>query len=392
MDGSIRRPTDGPPPVWRLVIRAVRLFLQGMMGWRVQARPPEVIPPPDKPLLVVFNHTSNIDAFLVAATVWKRLKRWVQPLVKDELFTTPGLGILVRNSGAIAVVRGEGKGREAAYDNAVARLRAGGTVLLAPEGTVTHDGSLLPLRHGAARLALDAGVDVLVVTHFGAQRGFSPVVRFAERGVVVTMAMDLLQPWPDEDAASLTGRIAATMLDRSEELRASYPQADPEAPWWPPYSAPATPSATARENLERYQAGMTETIAQARERMARFAEEHDVEERLTQARERIAQFAEEHDVEERVAQARERAIVAAEDLAALSKATAEDFAEQSRIRLEDLTDQGRQRLEELTEQGRQLADELAAVARERSTFLAEHLPPVDEGTADETPPVDPDAT
>lgn len=392
VDGTIRRPGDGPPGVWRLVVRVVRFFLQGIMGWRVRARPPEVIPPPDEPLLVVFNHTSNVDAFLVAATVWKRLKHWVQPLVKVELFTTPGLGILVRNAGAIAVVRGEGKGREAAYDNAVARLRAGGTVLLAPEGTVTHDGSLLPLRHGAARLALDAGVDVLVVTHFGAQRGFSPVVRFAERGVVVTMAMDVLQPWPDEDAASLTGRIAATMLDRSEQLRATYPQADPEAPWWPPYSAPATPSATARENLERYQASMAETIAQARERMARFAEEHEVDQRLAQARERVAQFAEEYAVEERVSQARERAIVAAEDLAARSRATAEEFAEQSRIRFEDLTDQGRLRVEELTEQGRQLADELAAVARERSTFLAEHLPPAGPSTDDGPPPLDPDAT
>jgi len=384
--------------VWRLVVRVVRLFLQGIMGWRVRARPPAVIPPPDKPLLVVFNHTSNVDAFLVAATVWKRLKHWVQPLVKDELFTTPGLGMLVRNAGAIAVVRGEGRGREAAYDNAVARLRAGGTVLLAPEGTVTHDGSLLPLRHGAARLALDAGVDVLVVTHFGAQRGFSPVVRFAERGVVVTMAMDVLQPWPDEDASSLTGRIAATMLDRSEQLRAAYPQADPQAPWWPPYSAPASPSDTARENLERYQTSMAEAVAQARERMSRFAETHDVEERIAQARERVTRFAEDYDVEERVAHARERAIVAAEDLATRSRATAEDFAEQGRIRFEDLTDQGRQRLEELTEQGRQLAEELATVARERSAFLAEHLPPAEHGDehhdeqGDESPPIDPHAT
>jgi 1-acyl-sn-glycerol-3-phosphate acyltransferase len=388
---TIRRPVDGPPGVWRLVIRVVRLFLQGVMGWRVRARPPDVVPPPGEPLLVVFNHTSNIDAFLVAATVWKRLQHWVQPLVKDELFTTPGLGILVRNAGAIAVVRGEGKGREAAYDNAVARLRAGGTVLLAPEGTVTHDGSLLPLRHGAARLALDAGVDVLVVTHFGAQRGFSPVVRFAERGVVVTMAMDVLQPWPDEDAGSLTGRIAATMLDRSEQLQATYPQADPDAPWWPPYSAPASPSATARENLERYQVSMAEAVAQARERMARFADDHDVEERLTQARERVAQFADDYDVEERVAQARERALSAAEDLAARSKTMADAFTEQSRLRVDELTDQGRQRLEELTEQGRQLAEELASLARERSVFMAEHLPPV-SGKEQDIPPVDPDAT
>ncbi len=386
MAGNTRRPTDGPPGMWRAVVFAVRLFLQGLLGWRVQARRPDVVPPPGQPLLVVFNHTSNVDAFLVAATLWRHMRHWVQPLVKIELFEAPGLGIVVRGAGAIPVVRGEGAGREAAYDAAVERLRDGGTVLLAPEATITHNGTLLPLRHGAARLALEAGVDVLVATHFGAQRGFSPVVRFAERGVVVTMAIDVLHPLPDEDAAGLTGRIAATMLDRSEELRATYPQADPDAPWWPPYSTPASPSATARENLERYQASMTDAIDQARQRMARLAGDHDVEQRITHAR--------------------ERAVAAAEDLSARSRATAEAFAEQSRLRVDELTEQGRQRVEELTEQGRQLAEELANLARERSAFIAEHMSatdadgsgavratrPHDADDGGDAPPVDPDAT
>src|SRR5690606_22202418 len=123
-----------------------------------------------------YNHTSNVDPFLVAHLVWKGLRHWGQPLAKAELFDVPVLGPLARGAGAIPVHRGEDAGREAAYADAVVRLQEGGTILIAPEGTVTHDGALLPLRHGAARLALDAGVDVLVVTHFGAQRGFSPVV------------------------------------------------------------------------------------------------------------------------------------------------------------------------------------------------------------------------
>jgi 1-acyl-sn-glycerol-3-phosphate acyltransferase len=222
---SARRPEDGPPWAWRLVLGAVLWLLRRVYGWRVRARRPEVVPPPDQPLVVVFNHTSAIDAFLVADTVWRGLGHWVQPLIKAELFDVIGLGFLARRTGAIPVTRAEVTGREAAYGAAVQRLRAGGTLLLAPEGTVTHDGSLLPFRIGAARLALDAGVAVLVVTHFGAQRGFSPVARRPERDVVVTMTFDLLSPSPDEDATSLTGRMAATMLDRSAELQAAYPQA-----------------------------------------------------------------------------------------------------------------------------------------------------------------------
>lgn len=353
-----RRPAEGPPWAWRLAVAAVRWFLLRLLGWRVLAHRPTAIPAPDHPLVVVFNHTSNVDAFLVADTVWRRLRHWVQPLVKTELFDVPGLGFLVRRTGAIPVTRAEVTGREAAFGAAGDRLRAGGTLLLAPEGTITHDGSLLPLRHGAARLALDAGVDVLVVTHFGAQRGFSPVVRTAQRGVVVTMTFDLLSPWPDEDATDLTGRIAATMLDRSEQLRASYPQADPDAPWWPPYSTPASPTATARASLERYQDSMTEAIAAARERMARFAEDHEVPERVAHVREVALAKA-----EEVAARSREAAAEKAEELAARSRETAEHLAEQARHRVEELAHDAR----ELAADARQRASQLTHRTDDRST-------------------------
>lgn len=322
MANATRRPADGPPWAWRFALNLVVWFLRRVRGWRVQARRPDIIPPPDQPLVVVCNHTSNVDVFLVADTLWRRLRHWCQPLAKAELFDVPVLGTLARGAGAIPVGRGEDASREAAYADAVARLHQGGTVLVAPEGTITHDGSLLPLRHGAARLALDAGVAVLVVTHFGAQRGFSPVVRVPERDVLVTMSVDLVTPWPDEDAANLTGRIAALLLDRSEQLQASYPQADPDARWWPPYAVPASPTVTARENLERYRESMAEAVATARARMAHFAEERALEERLHQAR--------------------DRATAAAEDLATRSRERAEQLGERARHRLEDLGAQARE--------------------------------------------------
>lgn len=304
MNQAHRRVGSGPPWPWRFVLGLVITLMRYVFGWRVRARRPATPPPPERPLVVVYNHTSNVDPFLVAHLVWKGLGHWGQPLAKAELFDVPVLGSLARGAGAIPVHRGEDAGREAAYAAAVDRLHEGGTILIAPEGTVTHDGSLLPLRHGAARLAIDAGVDVLVVTHVGAQRAFSPVVRWPHRDVLVTMAVDVLSPWPDEDAAGLTGRIAATMLDRSEQLRAEHPQRDPDAPWWPPYSRPASPSDTARDNLERYRDSTADAVAHARERMTRFAKESEVEQRVAVAREQLAHAREQvihwlnpHDVE-----------------------------------------------------------------------------------------------
>jgi 1-acyl-sn-glycerol-3-phosphate acyltransferase len=347
-------------------------LLGHVRGWRVRARRPDVPLPPDQPLVAVFNHTSTIDGFLIAHTVWRGLGRWVQPLVKAELFEVPVLSTLARGAGATPVHRTEDAGRETAYADAVAVLLGGGTVLIAPEGTVTHDGSLLPLRHGAARLALEAGVDVLVITHFGAQRGFSPVVRFPERGAVVTMAMDVLTPYPDEDATSLTGRIAATMIDRSVQLRAAYPEQRPAARWWPPYAAPASPTGVARENLERYQESMSQAIAQARDRMARYALEHDLDQRLAEARERARVAGAE------LAEARERAQHAAAELAARSRERAELMTEHARERAGSLSEQARDRMDDLTDQARELTDQV----REGAADLKDRLPTRsdDEGT------------
>jgi 1-acyl-sn-glycerol-3-phosphate acyltransferase len=343
---TVPHPTERPPWAWRLAVRVVLTLLRGVMGWRVRARRPDPIPPSGKPLVVVFNHTSAIDAFLIADTLWRGLRHWVQPLVKAELFDVPVIGAIAHRAGAIPVLRTKGTGRDAAYDAAVARLQEGGTILIAPEGTTTHDGSLLPFRHGAARLALEAGVDVLAVTHLGAQRAFSPVVRFPERRVIVTMAMDVITPWPDDDASSLTARIAATMIDRSKELLSSYPQADPDARWWPPYARPASPTAVARENLERYRQSMAEAVEHARERMRQVAEEHAIEQRL--------------------AEARDRAVSAAEELAARSRARAGEVAEHTRERVEELAEQARERVEELAEHTRERVEELADQTRARA--------------------------
>ena len=370
MESTARRPTDRPPLAWRVVVGAVLVFLRRVFIWRVRIHRPKVLPRPGQPLIVVLNHTSAVDAFLVVDSLWRHLRRWCQPLVKAELFDVPVLGrLIVRPAGAVAVSRAEGAGREAAYGDAVARLREGRTILIAPEGTTTHDGSLLPLRHGAARLALEADVDVLVVTHFGAQRGFSPVVRMPERGVIVTMAMDLISPMQDEDPASLTGRIAATMMDRSEQLRASYPQPQPEARWWPPYSSPASPTTTARENLERYRQSMVDAVAHARERMAQVADEHELD--------------------QRVGQALDRTVAAAEDLAARSRERAGSLAEQTRDRVDELAEHTRDRVEELAEHTRDRVEELAERAREGAAGRSDQPSSDDEEASDPSEGRDP---
>lgn len=324
MTASSRPYEAGPPWAWRFVVGAVIRFLR-LFGWRFEATPPDVIPPLTRPLVVTSNHTSNIEPFIVADSVLRQTGHWVQPLAKAEVFEVPVVGWLGHKAGAVPVARTDGSSREQAYDAAKAKLAEGASVWLAAEGTTTHDGNLLPLRYGAARMALESGSQMLVVTHLGGQRAFSPLRRMPERGATVTLAMDVLTPWPGEDEEALTGRIAATMMDRLEELKASHPQRGTDAYWWPPYAAPAAPTRTARDNLDRYRASMAESVAAARERMATFAEEHHLDEKVTEARDRIRHFAEEHHLDERLHDATD---------------AARRRAEEARRKLDDLTDRG----------------------------------------------------
>lgn len=330
-DGRPRRARTRPPWAWRLVTGVVAGALRVLFGWRVRIVDTSHVPPPDRPLLLAFNHTSQVDAFVVARTIWTETGHWGQPLAKEELFRIPVVGWLGRLAGGVPVGRGSREERSRAYDAAIARLREGGCVMLAPEGTITHDGNLLPMRHGAARMALEAGCDVLVVTSFGAQRAFSPVARLPHRGAVVDLAVDVLVPRAEDDASSLTGRIAATMEDALASLAASHPVGGPDEPWWPPYAEPGTPTRIGRENLANYRASMAASVQQARERAEQLRT--DARERAQQAREQATHLAD--DARARVQHTREQATHLADE--------ARDRAQHVREQAEHLAAQVRDR-------------------------------------------------
>lgn len=126
--------------------------------------------PAGGPAIVVVNHVSYVDPFVIARFVWDcgRIPRF---LAKRSLFELPVLGRLINGAGQIPVSRGL---RDAAQslDAAVDALRRGEIVVIYPEGTVTRDEDFWPMagKTGAARLALLApDVPVIAVGQWGAQ-------------------------------------------------------------------------------------------------------------------------------------------------------------------------------------------------------------------------------
>jgi glycerol-3-phosphate O-acyltransferase/dihydroxyacetone phosphate acyltransferase len=142
-------------------------------------------------------------------------ERPVSFLGKAPLFHYPVIGWLVRLFETIPVYRRQdnatGSNRET-FDRSRAVLRRGGAIAIFPEGTTHDDPQLRELKTGAARIALSAGLDDIVVVptgiYYTAKHVFrsSALVVFGEPLRVQSVTED--DP-PAEDVDLLTAAIDA---------------------------------------------------------------------------------------------------------------------------------------------------------------------------------------
>ncbi len=118
------------------------------------------------------NHYSEIDPIVIGAAVW-HLGRVPRFMAKASLFKVPVVGWILRASGQIPVER-EGASRAGANPMGAAGelVRRESGVIVYPEGSLTRDPDMWPMRgkSGAVRLALEAGVPLIPMAHWGTQR------------------------------------------------------------------------------------------------------------------------------------------------------------------------------------------------------------------------------
>lgn len=125
--------------------------------------------PAEGGVVFVANHISNFDP-LAYGHYLAYAGRMPRFLAKEQIFRTPGLGWVASRSGQIMVRRGGPEARNAVIAS-VEAVRAGKSVTVYPEGTITADPETWPMtpKSGAARIALEADVPVVPVGQWGAQ-------------------------------------------------------------------------------------------------------------------------------------------------------------------------------------------------------------------------------
>jgi 1-acyl-sn-glycerol-3-phosphate acyltransferase len=128
--------------------------------WHFRVHGP--IPAAPRRTVVVGNHASQADPFLISWLPWEM--KW---LAKDAIFKIPFIGCSMYLSGDIKLRRGQKDSAQRAMVKCAEWLDRGANVMIFPEGTRSKDEILLPFKDGAFRLAIEKQADVLPIAVVG---------------------------------------------------------------------------------------------------------------------------------------------------------------------------------------------------------------------------------
>ncbi|MGB1700838.1 MAG: lysophospholipid acyltransferase family protein, partial [Nannocystaceae bacterium] len=230
-DDTIARAPVSPRRVRRVVTALLRVALR-IFYRAVDVSGVELLPR-DRPYLLVLNHPNGlIDPGLVLVMSDKPISF----LAKSTIFAMPVLGWLARTLQAIPVHRHQDATADTSQNARtfeVARevLMNGGVIALFPEGISHDERRVLPLKTGAARIALgavaSAATELDPTSHRAPQRlAIVPAALFysdkaefrSEVALVFGAPIDVPAPMLDDDGAPERGQVKALTASMEEAL------------------------------------------------------------------------------------------------------------------------------------------------------------------------------
>jgi 1-acyl-sn-glycerol-3-phosphate acyltransferase len=186
--------------------------------------------PTTGPIIITPNHFTNIDPIIIGVASWHmgRLPRF---MAKASILRIPVIGWVLRRSGQIPVERGGSTRSSTALKEAKELVSKGRAVIVYPEGSLTRDPDMWPMRgkSGAVRLALELGIPIIPVAHWGTQQvmaRYSKKINFFPRHTIDIAVGDPVDLSEFENNAldnktlnAATEKVMAAITGLVEDLR-----------------------------------------------------------------------------------------------------------------------------------------------------------------------------
>jgi 1-acyl-sn-glycerol-3-phosphate acyltransferase len=186
------------------------------------------------------NHCTEIDPLVIGHMLYNQ-KRMPHFLAKGGLFKVPVVGAVLRATKQIPVERSTA-GANRSLNVAKEVVDEGGAIIIYPEGTLTRDPELWPMKGhtGAARMALESGIPVVPMAHWGAHQVFP---RYAKRFHVFPRRTSRVLVGDPVDLSAFAGRpldkatltaATAVIMDAITGLLGTLRSEQPPAEPWDP--------------------------------------------------------------------------------------------------------------------------------------------------------------
>ncbi|KQU35806.1 MULTISPECIES: lysophospholipid acyltransferase family protein [unclassified Rhodococcus (in: high G+C Gram-positive bacteria)] len=214
-------------PVYRTVIGIARTVFAAQ-GLKFDVEGAENIPARGGAVIAI-NHTGYLD-FTYAGLPARKHKRYIRFMAKKEVFDNPKSGPIMRSLKHIAVDRAAGA---ESYRAAVDALSRGELVGVYPEATISRSFEIKEFKSGAARMAIEAGVPVIPVVIWGAQRvwtkGFPKKLGRTKTPISIAVGEPIA---PTMSAGDLTAHLRSTMQTMLADVQKNYHH--PAGEYWVP--------------------------------------------------------------------------------------------------------------------------------------------------------------
>jgi len=164
-----------------------------------------------RPAVFIFNHQSAVDVLITA----RMLREDVIGVAKKEIKHQLPMGLAFTYTGTVFIDREHVGDPRVALKPAVDALRSGRSVVIAPEGTRSRDGTLGPFKLGAFHMARQAGVPVVPIVIHNAQDAlpYKGIVIHPAEVKVTVLPPQATDKWKLADVEPQAVRIREMYLD-----------------------------------------------------------------------------------------------------------------------------------------------------------------------------------